>query len=236
MSEGGVHMLNSLFKDFTNIIVFDVETTGTDSRKDEIIEIAMLRVVNEQGAPVIADEYDVFIKLSPGKKLPAIITEITGITGQQLHDEGLPKGEVCEKIVEMLSCQNLLLAAYNAQFDLSFLFHFLNSFDKAGVLNNAKVLDALTIYRDRRPYPHKLSDAANMYSLTSDGAHRAYADTIVTFDLLCEMGKESDDLFRYVNLFGYNPKYGVSGSKISSVRYLPQGYGRVKKLYEEGLS
>jgi DNA polymerase-3 subunit epsilon len=46
------------------------------------------------------------------------------------------------------------------------------------------------------------------------------------------MWKEMDDLVHYVNLFGYNPKYGVSGSKISSVKYLPQGYERTKRLYE----
>ena len=225
-------MLSSLFKDYSNIIVFDVETTGTNSKKDEIIEIAMLRVASEQGVPVIAGEYDAFIGLSPGKKLPAIITEITGITEQQLHDEGVPKDEACDKITDMLSGGGLLLAAYNAQFDLGFLFHFLNGYNKAGLLKNAKMLDALTVYKDRKPYPHKLSDAAIAYSLSTDNAHRAYADAKVTFELLCEMGRESDDLFRYVNLFGYNPKYGVSGSKISSVRYLPQGYDRVRKLYE----
>ena len=225
-------MLTSLFKDFSNIIVFDVETTGTDSRKDEIIEIALLRVVSEHGAPVIADEYNALIELSPGTKLLPIITEITGITGQQLKDEGLGKGEVCKNVVEILSCNNLLLAAYNAQFDLGFLFHFLNGFDKAGLLKNTKMLDALTVYKDRRPYPHKLGDAAVAYSLSSNGAHRAFDDTMVTYKLLCEMGKENDDLYRYVNLFGYNPKYGVSGAKISSVRYLPQGYDRVKNLYE----
>jgi DNA polymerase-3 subunit epsilon len=39
---------------------------------------------------------------------------------------------------------------------------------------------------------------------------------------------------RYINLFGYNPKHGISGKKISSVTYLPQPYNRPKgaKLYE----
>ena len=225
-------MLSSLFQDFSDIIVFDVETTGTDPAKDEIIEIAMLRITGGQGVPKIEEEYDAFVKLSPGRKLPPIITDITGITGQQLMDEGLAKDVVCEKLVEMLSRENLLLSAYNAQFDLGFLFHFLSGFNKAGLLRKAKMLDALTIYRDRRPYPHKLGDAAAAYLLTTQNSHRAYADTKVTFELLCAMGKESDDLVRYVNLFGYNPKYGVSGSKISSVRYLPQGYDRARKLYE----
>ena len=47
-----------------------------------------------------------------------------------------------------------------------------------------------------------------------------------------EMEKEKDDLERYVNLFGYNPKYGIEGKPISSITYKPQPYNPVKPLYE----
>jgi len=33
-------MINSLFNRYDNIIVFDIETTGFDPKKDEIIEVA----------------------------------------------------------------------------------------------------------------------------------------------------------------------------------------------------
>ena len=46
------------------------------------------------------------------------------------------------------------------------------------------------------------------------------------------MEEERDDLMRYVNLFGFNPKYGIGGKPIGSVRYLPQGFDPVKPLYE----
>ena len=42
---------------------------------------------------------------------------------------------------------------------------------------------------------------------------------------------ERADLDRYVDLFGYSPKYGVSGPRIGSVRYLPQHEGQ-PPLYE----
>ena len=226
-------MLNSLFNSFDNIVVFDVETTGFDSKRDEIIEIAVLKVVNEQNVPVVESEYCSLIRLTPNRSLPSAITNLTGISEQQLQEDGVSKDSACAKVLEVLNCQKLLLVAYNAQFDLSFLYHFLSRQDKAGVLKDVKMLDVLTVYRDRRPYPHKLSDAAQAYSLGSGGAHRALDDARVTFELLCAMGEETDDLARYVNLFGYNPKYGISGSKISSVKYLPQGYYRTNKLYEE---
>ena len=225
-------MLVSLFREFDNILIFDLETTGIEPKSNEIIEIAMLRVTDNNGTPVIADEYGTLVKLSEGRRLPAVITEITGITERQLSDEGREKEDVCNKIADMISCPNPLLIAYNAQFDLCFLYYFLQKFGRADVLKNAKKLDALTVYKDRRPYPHKLANAAAAYGLSLENAHRALDDAKVTFELLCEMAKESDDLLKYIDLFGFNPKYGISGPRISSVKYLPQGYDAAYKLYE----
>ena len=225
-------MLNSLFKRFDNIIIIDTETTGFDPRHDEIIEIAILRKADKQGIAVIEDDFSTFIKLSPGRSVPPVVTGLTGITEKQLLEEGVSKEQACERVAELICCPNPVLVAYNAQFDLCFLYFFLDRFGKVGLLKNIKMLDALTIYRDRRPYPHKLSDAVLMYSLSNSANHRALDDARTTFELLCKMGEESDDLERYVNLFGYNPKYGINGPKISSVKYSPQGYGLTKKLYE----
>jgi len=225
-------MLDSLFSKFDSLVVLDVETTGTDYKRDEIIEIAMLRVVKGQSDYDIADEYSALVKLTPNRKLPTVITDLTGITGEQLQKEGTPKENASEKVADILRTSKPLLVAYNAQFDLCFLYYFLNSLGKNDVLKNIKMLDMLTVYKDRKPYPHKLSDAVRMYSLDANNSHRALDDTRITFQLLCMMGKELDDLEHYVNLFGYNPKYGVNGPKISSVKYLPQGFDRIKKLYE----
>jgi len=225
-------ILCSLFSSFDNIVVFDIETTGLDPRNDEIIEIALLRVVNIQEHPVIEDEFNLLIKLTAGMSLPSIVTNLTGITEIELHDYGVDKRTACERIVDTLCFRNTVIVAYNAQFDLSFLFHFLNSFGKAEILKKSKMLDALTIYKDRKPYPHKLIDAAKMYSLKTPGSHRAYDDASITLELLYAMWKEYDDLLNYVNLFGYNPKYGVNGQRISSVRYVAQGYENTKKLYK----
>ena len=225
-------MLSSLFREFKNILVFDIETTGFDPKGDEIIEIAMLKVTTGNGSPAISEQYGHLVRLSENRRLPAKITELTGITETQLIEEGLPKEDVCAKISDMLSCENPLLIAYNAQFDLCFLYYFLHRFGCADLLKNVKLLDAMTVYKDRRPYPHKLIDAATAYGLSLENAHRALDDTRVTFEILCEMAKENDDLHKYVNLFGYNPKYGVSGPKISSVKYMPQGFDAVTKLYD----
>ena len=46
------------------------------------------------------------------------------------------------------------------------------------------------------------------------------------------MEAETDDLMNYVNLFGYNPKYGVEGKPIGTVTYRPQRFDPPKPLYE----
>ena len=59
------------------------------------------------------------------------------------------------------------------------------------------------------------------------------ARTVITFHTTAEaMAAERDDLMNYVNLFGYNPKFGAPRPKIGSVTYRPQPYGQGKALYE----
>ena len=126
-----------------------------------------------------------------------------------------------------------MIAAYNAQFDLLFLYHFLDRCGDARLLQGQPKLDLLTVYRDRRAYPHRLSSAIEAYGLQDSvqNSHRAIDDVRATVAVMREMAAERDDLARYINIFGYSAKYGVSGPRISSVRYLPQGYEPSDPIY-----
>ena len=224
--------MTSLFRHFDNLIFFDTETTGVDCKKDTIIEFAALKVTPDDNTHRIESELSSLIRLPDGRKLPQKITDLTGITETMLQQNGKSMAEVCESIANFIDNPKTLLIAYNAQFDLCFLYFFLNRFKCADILKQLKMLDVLSIYRDRRDYPHKLSDAANAFGIEYYGAHRAIDDTKTMLDVLVAMEKEKDDLDSYINLFGYNPKYGVSGPKISSITYIPQSFNRREKLYE----
>lgn len=226
-------MLDALFAQFENLVVLDTETTGIDCRQDEIIELAALRVVKEGGACRIAEEMDPLVKLSAGRRLPPVIVNLTGITEQMLQQQGQEKEAVCRQFTALLNHPKTLLIAYNAQFDLCFLYYFLWRFGQTEVLKQIKMLDAMTIYKDRRAYPHKLENAVEAYALETQNTHRAIDDTKAAFELLQAMERERADLDQYINLFGYHPKYGVSGPRISSITYLPQPYGGTRKLYEQ---
>ena len=222
-------MLDTLFERFDSLLVLDTETTGFTPRRDEVIELAMLRLTPDG----TEEEYDAFLRLSPGRELPARITELTGITEDMLR-LGVSKASAARALADMLGKgERTLVCAYNAQFDLVFLYYLLDAYGLAGALRGVKFLDAMTVYRDRRPYPHRLADAVEAYSLSAQNTHRAIDDTRATFELLCAMDAEESDLFRYVNLFGCNPKYGPPRPRIRSVSYRPQGFDALGKLYEQ---
>ena len=66
-------------------------------------------------------------------------------------------------------------------------------------------------------------------------SHRAIDDVLALFEVLKAMDDERDDLAAYVNLFGYNPKYGVSGRRIVGVRYEPQSFNKAMTRPEQTL-
>ena len=225
--------LEKLFSKYDRLVLFDTETTGLSSSRDEIIEFAAVVVEQVNGVPTVIREYDELIALSPGGYVPQNIEELTGISTQDLRERGLPKTRVCRDIAEMIR-GNTLLLAYNAHFDLSFLFYMLLRDGDPAILKGKDKLDLLTVYKDRRPYPHKLCSAIEAYGLTGKvvNSHRAVDDVIATVAVMEEMEKEKDDLHYYVNLFGYNPKYGVDGKPIGTVTYKPQPYNSRSPLYE----
>ena len=225
--------LNKLFEKYDRLVLFDTETTGLLYNRDEIIEFAAVVVELRSGLPTVIQEYDELITLSPGGFVPPKIEQLTGITTQDIRERGLPKTRVARDIAEMIQ-GNTLLLAYNAHFDLSFLFYFLLRNGDPMILKGKDKLDLLTVYKDRHDYPHKLCNAIEVYGLADQvvNSHRAVDDVIATVAVMKAMEAERDDLHCYVNLFGYNPKYGVEGKPIGSVTYKPQPYHPVKPLYE----
>ena len=57
-------------------------------------------------------------------------------------------------------------------------------------------------------------------------------DASAALEVLLAMERERDDIGQYINLFGYNPRYGVPKPQIGSIRYEPQPFQRQKLLYE----
>ena len=224
--------LEKFFEKYDRLVLFDTETTGLMYSRDEIIEFAAIVVEQRDGKPAIIQEYDELVSLSPGGFVPAKIEQLTGITTQDIRERGLSKTRVCRDIAQMIR-GNTLLLAYNAHFDLSFLFYMLLRDGDPAILKGKDKLDLLTVYKDRHDYPHKLCNAIEVYGLAGQvvNSHRAVDDVVATLAVMEAMEAEKDDLEYYVNLFGYHPKYGIEGKPIGSVTYKPQPYHPKAPLY-----
>ncbi len=217
---------------YDKFVLFDTETTGLDFSRNEIIEFSALVLENKNGSLTESCRYDELISLSPGNTVPPEIVKLTGITNEAIAERGIPKERLCEDIVKMFA-GNTLLLAYNAHFDLSFLYYLLLRSGDPMILKGKDKLDLLTVYKDRRPFPHKLCNAIEGYGLSGSvvNSHRAIDDVIATAAVMEAMCAEKDDLINYVNLFGYSAKYGISGKPIGSITYKPQGFEPGTPLY-----
>ena len=224
----------SLFAKYDKLVLFDTETTGLQFARDEIIEFAAAVVEQRDGKAVVTRAYDELVTLTPGNTVPPKIQELTGISTQDILERGVAKTRVCRDIAEMFA-GNTLLLAYNAHFDLSFLYYFLLRSGDPMILKGKDKLDLLTVYKDRRSYPHKLCNAIDAYGLAGKvvNSHRAVDDVLATVEVMKAMEAERDDFLNYVNLFGYHPKFGVDGKPIGSVTYKPQPYDSPIPLYRK---
>ena len=225
--------LDALFSRYDRLVLFDTETTGLVFHRDEIIEFAAVVLERHNGQLQVMETYDELVTLRPGGFIPAKIEQLTGITNQDVRERGIAKTRVCCDIARMFQ-GNTLLLAYNAHFDLSFLFYMLLRDGDPTILKGKDKLDLLTVYKDRHSFPHKLCNAIEVYGLSGQvvNSHRAVDDVLATVEVMKAMEAEKDDLEKYINLFGYHPTYGVDGKKIGSVTYKPQYYDPAQPLYE----
>ena len=225
--------LSGFFEKYDRLVLFDTETTGLQYSRDEIIEFSAVVLECRDGEVMVTRQYDELVTLSPGGFVPPKIQQLTGITDMDLRERGLPKTRVCRDIAEMMG-GNTLLLAYNAHFDLSFLYYMLLRDGDPMILKGKDKLDLLTVYRDRHSYPHKLCSAIETYGLSGKvvNSHRAIDEVLATVAVMEAMVAEKDDLQNYVNLFGYLAQYGIDGKPIGSVTYKPQRYDPSRPLYE----
>ena len=204
------------------MIFFDTETTGLDFNKDKIIEIALLVVEDGQ----ITEKYNKFIQQT--NPLSNEIKELTGIDDEKL-DEGVKESKVADDLYKLLS-PGTLMVAHNCQFDLNFIYNLLcKYYDENKIDNlfkNILWLDSLTIFKDRKRFPHKLKDMVSYYNIGDVKFHRAIDDTIALSKCVKALNEERNDIFEYVNVFGFNPKYGINGMEFDFIRYVPQKYNK----------
>jgi DNA polymerase III subunit alpha, Gram-positive type len=156
-----------------NYCVFDFETTGLDPYTCKIIEIGALKV--REGQP--DEQFTCLINWSI--PVPENITEITGITQQEIDEKGIDPETARNQFKEFI--ETLPLIGHNIRnFDLKFLVKFFNwTFDEWN--------DALENYLD----------TAAMYKAKKLGTDRQWDETF------------NDFAERVMNIRAYGVKFNV---------------------------
>ncbi len=150
-------------------VVFDLETTGLDPERHEIIEIAAIRV-NRDSANHQA--FQALVK--PNKKVPKKIIELTGISHEMLDGDGEAIDQALRDFAAFVG--DLRLVSYNAEFDMAFLNAATARCGMAPFSNPV----SCALQMARRAWPgrrsYRLSDFARDGNLGSKDTHRALAD------------------------------------------------------------
>ena len=171
-------------------VCIDTETTGLKPDRDRLIEVGLVRI--EEGKEV--DRYQTL--LQPGISLPAIITDITGITDEDLLDA--PRfQDVAEEIASFLD--GALFVAHNAEFDYGFL-----KYEFARVDIDLSLSRLCTVRLSRMLYPehrrHDLSSIIERYRFPIESRHRAFDDALIVWKLLEQMKSDlpHEDILRAI--------------------------------------
>lgn len=218
-----------MFPDYDRIIFFDTETTGTNHMVDVITELAY--IVTEKNTNLI--QRDNYIQIDDNQEYSPEAEKITGITREFLKTNGLPKEQVIKEFYNYLfEKKKTLLIAHNMAFDSSFI---ASEFARLGLQwkHQVDMLDTLTVYKDIAPYPHKLSDAIVFFKLKDvQNSHRAIDDVIALQAVTRELYIREPNINNYINIMGYNPKYGFKMLDFPYCMYLPQRYNAKYPLWK----
>lgn len=102
--------------DTLTLVVLDTETTGLNSSRDRIIELAMLRVRVDRATGLPVGSVEVYDGLEdPGQPISAEVQALTGITDEMVSGQHLDEA----RIASLLSGVDLVIA-HNAGFDRPF--------------------------------------------------------------------------------------------------------------------
>ena len=156
-------------------VVIDIETTGLDPEKHEILELGALRIVDHK----ISETFSTLIR--PRGAIPDEITAFTGITREMAERSGIDRARALERFWAFVGQGPLI--GHNLRFDLAFL---KKESAASGIpVPSVSCEDTLTLARRKIQdiANHQLKTLAAYFGLASGPKHRAAADCTTAFQI-----------------------------------------------------
>ena len=174
-------------------IFVDTETTGIDRKKERLLEVACIEVVDRKTTGLQLHQY-----INPEQEVGEGAFRVHGISWEKVKHEPV-FAEVADSIIEML--KGRIFVAHNAPFDMGFLNE---EFKRAGydfqIGRDVEVLDTLALAKKIYPGQKNSLDAlCNRLSIdrSSRILHGALLDTQLLIQVYIAM-TQKQERFSYV--------------------------------------
>ncbi len=165
--------MGALNKDI--FVCLDCETTGLESEKDQIIEVAIVRFNFDQ----IIDTFETLV--DPQMPIPEVSTAIHHITDRMV--QGKPK--ICEVLPQVIRfLGNTLLIGHGIPTDIAFLSQAARKCAIPSTLHAHPYVDTLRLARLYGESPtNSLEVLRRHFNIAEEGAHRAMNDVVVNVEV-----------------------------------------------------
>jgi DNA polymerase-3 subunit epsilon/ATP-dependent DNA helicase DinG len=156
-------------------VALDLETTGLDPKRDQIIEIGAVRFQGNR----ILDQFITFV--NPGRAIPLRIQQLTGIRHSDVV-KAPTLAAIAPELLAFVGADVTAVVAHNASFDMGFL-------RAAGIHFQRPVLDTFELATMLLPNAdsYSLAELCHTLQIALGEAHRALDDTLATAELFMRL-------------------------------------------------
>jgi len=161
------------------VVTVDLETTGLDPTKDEIISIGAVK--RESGAKI--EQFYRLVEIE--HSVPPKITELTKITSAMLKSDGVGLSLSLQDLRDFV--EDNVIVGYNLRFDEAFL---TNSSRKVGQPEfSNRMLDLMPVVKKANKFldNYRLQTVMDEYDIKNEEPHNSLADAQATFELAAKL-------------------------------------------------